>query len=355
MNAKEELEDLLEIALKQTASDLHLSVGRRPTLRIDGELIPIAQKSILTSEKVQELVFSLLLPEQKERFLKDKEIDLSYSYRDKARFRVNIFYQKGFLAAALRYIPFKIRTVEELGLPAIIHKFILPSQGFFLVVGPSGHGKSTTLAALIDEINHQRSEHIITIEDPIEYLFLQDRSIIDQREIGIDTDNFHKALKSVFRQDPDVIMVGEMRDPETISTAITAAETGHLVLSTLHTNTAAQTIDRIIDSFPGNQQAQIRIQLAGALLGIISQRLIPRISGGRIPSVEVLIANAAVRNLIRENKVHQIDLVIETSAEEGMISLNRYLADLVKRKEVSFENAEIYSLNPKELKMLLKK
>jgi len=355
MNPKTELNELFELALKQSASDIHLSVGRRPTVRIDGDLIPVSAKPILTPESSEELVLALLRPEQKEKLLQEKEIDFSYSYEDKARFRVNVYYERGFLSAALRFIPSNIRTIEELNLPTILHKFIEPNQGFFLVVGPSGHGKSTTLAAMIDEINHTRQEHIITIEDPIEYLFLQDKSIVDQREIGFDSLSFHKALRSAFRQDPDVIMVGEMRDPETISTAITAAETGHLVFSTLHTNNASQTIDRIIDSFPSSQQPQIRIQLASTLLGIASQRLIPRIEGGRVPAVELLIANSAVRNLIRENKVYQIDLVLETGAEEGMISLNRSLADLVRRGEISRENAEIYSLNPRELGNLIGK
>jgi len=236
-----------------------------------------------------------------------------------------------------------------------LHEFIRPSQGFVLITGPSSQGKSTTLAALIDEINHTKAVHIITIEDPIEYVFKDDRSIIDQRELNLDTLSFAKALKSTFRQDPDVIMVGEMRDTETIGTAITAAETGHLVLATLHTNSAAQTIHRIVDTFPGSQQAQIRAQLSGSLLGVLSQRLVPRIKGGLIPACEIMLNTPAVANLIRENKVHEIPMVIETSAEIGMISLNRYLANLVRSKEIALEIAQNYSLNPTELRSLVRR
>jgi len=350
-----ELEDLLMTVIKQNASDLHFSVARRPTLRIDGELVPLSQKPILTPDATKKLVDSLLTKEQAEKLEREREVDFSYSFKDKGRFRINVFYQRNFLGAALRLIPAEIRTVEQLRLPPIINQFTRYNQGFFLVVGPSGHGKSTTLAALVDEINHKRNDHIITIEDPIEYLFLQDRCIVDQREVGSDTLSFHRALRAVLRQDPDVIMVGELRDPETMSTAITAAETGHLVFASIHTNNASQTIDRIIDSFPSGQQNQIRTQLSATLLGVFSQRLIPRIEGGRIPVGELLIANAAVRNLIRENKSHQIDLVIETSAEEGMISLNRALVEMVKQREISLEQAELYSLNPAEMRMILQR
>ena len=340
-----ELYELLETVGKQNASDLHISVGRHPTLRIDGQLIPLVKKPVITPEHAEGLIFSLLTDEQKESFLKDKELDFSYSYKDKARFRVNVFVQRGYMSAALRFLPFKIKTIKELNLPSVLEKFIQHSQGFFLVVGPAGHGKSTTLAALIDAINHARNDHIITIEDPIEYIFTQDRCIVDQREVGFDTESFHRALRSSFRQDPNVIMVGEMRDLETISAALTAAETGHLVFTTLHTNNAAQTIDRIIDSFPAAAQNQVRTQLAATLVGIVSQRLIPGVDGGRIPATEILFTNPAVRNLIREGKTHQIDLVIETSADEGMISLNKSLADLVHKGEISLENAELYSLD----------
>ena len=355
MDYKTKLKDLLVVAAKQNASDFHLAVGKKPTLRVDGVLIGLEQEPVLTPEDTQGLVLALLTPEQKEKFLKYGDLDFSYALEDKARFRVNAYFQRGFMAAALRLIPAVIRTVEELNLPPVFQRFTSLNQGFVLVVGPAGHGKSTTLAALLDEINHSRMDHIITIEDPIEYLFVQDRSIISQREIGSDSPSFHRSLRSLLRQDPDVIMIGEMRDQESIATALTAAETGHLVFSTLHTNSAAQTIDRIIDSFPGPQQGQIRSQLAATLVGIVSQRLVPKIEGGRMPSAEVTFINSAIRNLIRENKVYQIDLVIETSIQEGMTTLNRSLAELLRRKEVTFDNAELYSPNPAELRVLLER
>jgi twitching motility protein PilT len=259
------------------------------------------------------------------------------------------------MAAAFRLIPAQIRTIDELYLPPILHDFTPLNQGFVLIVGPAGHGKSTTLAAMLDEINHKRTDHIITIEDPIEYVFSQDRCIISQREVGLDTPSFNAALRSILRQDPDVIMVGEMRDPETMATAMTAAETGHLVFSTLHTNSASQTIDRIIDSFPSNQQGQIISQLAATLIGIVSERLIPKLGGGRIPATEIMIVNPAIRNLIRERKIYQIDLVIETSIQEGMMSLNRSLANFIKQKLISLDEAERHSLNPAELRLLLER
>ncbi|MBP8994770.1 MAG: PilT/PilU family type 4a pilus ATPase [Bacteroidales bacterium] len=350
---KEKLESLLLLTAQQNASDLHFSVGRKPTLRIDGRLVPITKEEVYTKEIVEGLINALVSSERKELFLKNREIDFSYTLSDKARFRINLYFQKGNMAASFRFIPYKIKTIEELNLPPVLHDFTKYNQGFVLVVGPAGQGKSTTLAALIDEINHERTEHIITIEDPMEYIFTQDRSIIDQREVFSDTLSFHRALRSVLRQDPDVVMVGEMRDPETIQTAITAAETGHLVFSTLHTNSASQTLDRIIDSFPASQQSQIKTQLAATLVGIISQRLLPRLNGGRIPACEVMITNSAIRNLIREDKIYQIDLVIETSIQEKMISLNRSLSNLVKQSEVSLEVAQSYSLNPAELANLL--
>jgi len=350
-----ELYTLLDAVTKQNASDLHISVGRHPTLRIDGELIPLVKQPIITPQSAEGLAYALLTDEQKEQLSKEKEIDFSYSYKDRARFRVNVFYQSGHISSALRFLPAKIKTLKELNLPSVLETFTRHSQGFFLMVGHSGHGKSTTLACLIDMINHKKNDHIVTIEDPIEYIFTQDRCIIDQREVGFDTKGFHRALRSSFRQDPDVIMIGELRDLETISTALTAAETGHLVFATLHTNNAAQTIDRIIDSFPPDAQEQVKIQLAATLVGVVSQRLIPRVNGGRIPAIEVMFANSAIRNLIREGKTHQIDLVIETSADENMISLNKSLANLVRKGEISLENAELYSLNPNELRMLLGK
>lgn len=350
-----DLKSLLSAVSQENASDLHLAVSRYPTLRIDGDLVPFTPAKILTPASIKELIYSFLSGEQRETLEKEKELDFSYDFEGKSRFRVNVFYEKGFLAAALRIIPTKAKTVEELNLPSTLLEFARRSQGFVLIVGPSGHGKSTTMAAIIDYINHTRNDHIITIEDPIEYLFTSDRCIINQREVRLDTKSFSSALRSTFREDPDVIMVGEMRDAETMSIAITAAETGHLVFATLHTNNASQTIDRIIDSFPAGQQNQIRAQLAGSLLGIVSQRLIPRIDGGRVPAVEILISNPAVRNLIREGKTHQLDLVIDTGADDGMISLNKSLAGLVKSREISMENAEIYSLNSSDLRVMIQR
>ena len=352
---KQKINELLLSAAKQNASDLHIAVGRRPTFRVDGSLISQQKDPVLSPEDVQGLVLSLLTSQQKEKLLKFGDVDFAYAFEDKARFRVNAFFQRGFLAASLRLIPAKVKTIEELKLPPVLHEFTKLNQGFVLVVGPAGQGKSSTLAALLDEINHSRMEHIITIEDPIEYLFAQDRSIISQREIRNDSPTFHRALRSLLRQDPDVIMIGEMRDAESMATAMTAAETGHLVFSTLHTNSAAQTVDRIIDSFPSGQQGQVVSQLAATLVGIISQRLVPAVEGGRIPVCEIMIANSAVRNLIRERKIYQIDLVIETSLQEGMITLNRSLAELVRQKKISLENAEFHSLNPGELRLILER
>jgi twitching motility protein PilT len=355
MDYPNKLNELLLVTARQGASDLHIAVGRKPTLRVDSVLVPLEKEPILTKEDAEGLVSALLTPDQKERFSKIKQLDFSFNYEDKARFRVNVYLQRGFMAAALRLIPSQIRTIDELNLPPLLHDFSKLHQGFVLVVGPAGHGKSTTLAAVTDEINHMRTEHIITVEDPIEYLFSQDRCIISQREVGGDALSFHEALRAILRQDPDVIMIGEMRDPETIATAMTAAETGHLVFSTLHTNSASQTIDRIIDSFPPEQQGQVVSQLASTLVGIISERLVPRIGGGRMPAAEIMLTNSAIRNLIRERKIYQIDLVIETSVQEGMISLNRSLVNLLKRKEISLEAAETFSLNPAELRILLER
>ncbi len=349
-----QLKRLLEKAIFQQASDLHICAGHPPVLRLAGELTSLVKEKIISFEDSRGLAFELMNEDQRERFLKEKEIDLSYCFEGNFRFRVNIFFQKGNISCALRLIPTKIKTIEELNLPPVLHKFTKSRQGFVLITGPSSHGKSATLAAMVDEINHSRSEHIITIEDPIEYIFQSDKAIVDQREVYQDTLSFPRALKSAFRQDPDVIMVGEMRDPETMAIAITAAETGHLVFATLHTNSASQTIYRIVDSFPSQQQTQIRAQLAGSLLGVISQRLVPRIKGGLIPVLEILISTPAVANLIRENKIHEIPLIIETSAEAGMNSLNRALVNLIKAKEITLESAIDYSLDPSELKNLLR-
>jgi twitching motility protein PilT len=343
----------LEMVAQQGASDLHLTVGRPPIIRIDGKLYPISGEGNMSEQMMIDIADTVLNEEQKGRLKKERQIDFSVEIRQKARFRANIYFQKGYISAAFRMIPSKIRTLEELGLPPFLYDLTKPSQGFVLITGPCGHGKSTTLAALIDHINHTRQDHIITIEDPIEYIFEPDMCIIDQREVFQDATDFGTALRAIFREDADVVMVGEMRDIETISTAITAAETGHLIFATLHTNNAPQTIDRIVDVFPSHQQNQIRMQLAQTLLGIVSQRLANRVDGGRVPAVEYLYNNNAVANLIREGKTHQINLVIETSREQGMSSLNHSLADLVKRGIISLEEAESYSTNKDELRIIL--
>ncbi|MEK7575954.1 MAG: PilT/PilU family type 4a pilus ATPase [Patescibacteria group bacterium] len=353
MDYKKELAELVMMVVKEDASDLHITVGRHPTFRVSGSLVPLIKKPILTPQDTEGLIFAMLDENKIKELSEKRELDFSYMFENKIRFRVNAFFQRGFLSASLRLIPVKIKTFKDLNLPDILKDFADKEQGFFLAVGPIGHGKSTTLASIIDYINHNRSEHIVTIEDPVEYLFIQDKSIVDQREVRSDTNDFKTALRSMFRQDINVAMIGEMRDVETISTAVTAAETGHLVFSSLHTNNAAQSIDRIIDSFPHDQQNQIRVQLANALLGIFSQRLIPRISGGLVPAYEILINNAAVRNLIRENRTHEIDLVIETGLELGMVNLNRSLANLVRDGEITVDNAFSFSLNPKGLEGLL--
>lgn len=350
---KRELNDLIDIVVSEKGSDLHISVGTHPMVRVAGSLIPLIKKPILTDSDSDGFARALMTSKQFEEFTESHEMDFSYSHEGGIRFRGNGFIQRGSTSIALRLIPSEIRNFEQLNLPPILESFAMRPQGFFLCVGPVGQGKTTTLAAMINLINETRSEHIITIEDPIEYIFERKKSLIDQREVRVDTKDFESALNSAFRQDVDVIMVGEMRNKETIGTAVTAAETGHLVLSTLHTNNAAQTIDRIIDSFPAGQQDQIRIQLSGSLAGIFSQRLIPRISGGLVPAYELLINNSAVSNLIREKRTHEVQTVIETGLEQGMIDMNRSLAELVKRGEITVDNAFAYSINPKGLERLM--
>ncbi len=353
MSYKEKLLNLMDIIYKEGASDLHLAEDRPPILRANSTLFPVSEENDSSKEDMEGFLDELLSPDAKEFFLKNSEVDFSYSPGEKVRFRGNAYLQQGRLCIALRLIPKEIQTFEELNLPSSLEKFANMEQGFFLVVGPTGHGKSTTLASIIEYINQNRSEHIITVEDPIEYIFEPKKSIIDQREVRADTPDFHTALKSMFRQDVDVLMVGEMRESETISTAVTAAETGHLVLSTLHTNTASQTIERIIDSFSSGQQDQIRSQLAGSLAGIFSIRLIPKVSGGLIPAYELLINNSAVANLIRDKRTHEINSVIETSFEEGMITLNSSLARLVQSGDITMDSAFMHSNNSNTLKKLL--
>ena len=348
------LKKLLDEVINHEASDLDISVGHAPNIRITGQLVPLSQEKIITPQDSEGLAFAILSDIQRKRFLEEKEMDFSYQHGDKGRFRVNIFFQRGSISLALRFIPSKIRTIEELCLPPVMHDLTGRPQGLVLVTGATSQGKSTTLAALLDEINHTRAVHIITIEDPIEYTYSPARAIVDQREVDIDTLSFNNALRAVLRQNPDVIMVGEMRDLATISMTITAAETGQLVFATLHTNSASQTIHRVVDVFPSEQQAQIRFQLASSLLAVISQRLIPRIKGGFIPVCEVLICNNAVSTLIRENKIHEIPAVIETSAKEGMISSSRAMVDLVRKKEISLKSATDYATDPGEVRSLLR-
>ena len=347
------ISSLLDTVVKEGGSDLHLSVGVNPIIRVAGALVPLLQNPVLTPDDTRGILKAILPEGRWERFEEEQAVDFSYAHTDKARFRVNGYTVQGGVTLAMRLIPHETHTFANLNLPPILEVFTQRQQGFFLVVGPVGQGKSTTLAAMIDRINETRAEHIVTIEDPVEYLFDQKKSLIHQREVHIDTPDFAKALKSAFREDVNVIMVGEMRDQETISSAVTAAETGHLVLSTLHTNNAAQTIDRIIDIFPPNQQGQVRVQLAGSLAGIFSQRLVPRISGGLIPAYELLINNSAIANLIREGRTHEITTVIQTSSQEGMIDMDRSLAELVRRGEVTIEHAYARALDPKTFERYL--
>jgi len=345
---------LLLATAERGASDLHISVGRYPTLRIDGNLVLMKEEKVLTPAVCERLCLGLLTEEQAKRLKAEKSIDLRYEFQDKARFRVNIFHQRGFLSAALRLIPTKIRTLEELNLPPVLRNFAELTQGMVLFVGPSGHGKSTSLAALLDIINRERTEHIITIEDPIEYLFTQDKCIIDQRELYRDTNSFPGALRAALREDPNVVMVGEMRDLDTIATAVTVAETGHLVFSTVHTNNAAQTVDRVIDVFPAHQQNQIRHQLANILMGVVSQRLLPRIGGGRIVACEIMVVTPAVRNIIREKKTHQLPSVIQTGAGEGMIPLDKALGTLVKGGQIELAQGLMYAEDQKALQSFVR-
>lgn len=354
LRIEQKLKNLLRMAAQRGASDLHLVVGRYPTYRIDGKLYPLNQDVLLTSSATKEFCEALLDEEKRKKLEKEGQVDLSYIFEDKARFRVNAFFQQGYASVAFRLIPKEIRTLEELGVPEVLYDFTKVTQGLFLIVGPVGHGKSTTLAALINEINHNQEKHIITIEEPIEYVYEQDRSIINQREVGRDTESFQTALKAVFREDANVVLIGEMRDLDTISTAMTAAETGHLIFGTLHTNDAPQTIDRIVDVFPAHQQNQIRSQLASVLLAVVSQRLIPRVDSGRVPAVEVMIKNHAIENLIRENKSYQIGNVIETGSQEGMVAMDKSLADLVRKGEVSFDVALAYARDAKNFETLVK-
>ena len=352
MDYQKLLNDLLTKLIKEDASDLHLGVGRRPSMRINGDLVVLVNEEMLTDVTMLGVLKVLLSTDKLERFLKVKEMDFSYTFAGVTHLRGNAFVQRGCMCLALRLIP-KAKTFTELNLPPILASLTQRKQGFFLVVGPVGQGKSTTLSTMVNTINNERADHIVTIEDPIEFIYEPNKSIIDQREVGTDTEDFVSALYATPREDVNVILIGEMRNPETMAAAVTAAETGHLVFSTLHTNNAAQTIDRIIDSFPVGQQDQIRLQLASSLLGVFSQRLVPRIAGGRVPAYELLINNTAVANVIREKRTHEINTIIETSSKDGMIDMNRSLMELVQRGEISIENAYQYSINPKGLERMI--
>jgi twitching motility protein PilT len=354
-DAEQKIKSFLRITAQQGASDLHLSVGRYPTLRIDGKLRPLIEEEILTPAATKEIADFFLNEEKNAKLLKMGHVDFSYNFEDKARFRTNIFFQQSYLSIAMRLIPQNIRSLAELNMPDALYDFTKYTQGLVLIVGPIGHGKSTTMAAIINEINKTQEKHIITVEDPIEYVYQQDKCIIDQREVFQDTESFQTALKAIFREDANVVSVGEMRDLETISTVMTAAETGHLIFGTLHTNDAAQTVDRIIDVFPSHQQNQIRFQLASVLLGVISQRLVPKIDGGRIPAVEIMMKTHAVENLIRENKTYQIGTTIETGAEMGMVSMDSSLADLVRKGLISPEMALSFARDANNFQILLKR
>jgi twitching motility protein PilT len=349
----DQLKRFMEIVRNEGASDLHLSIGRYPSVRLDGRLTSLAGETVIIPEDTFEYMSSLLSEDQKKIFLIDKQIDLAYSLDRDTRFRVNIFMQRGGVGIAMRHIPREIPTLESLNLPLTLKEFALRQQGFFLVVGPVGQGKTTTLASMIQIINTEREEHILTIEDPIEHLHFQDKSIIDQREIGIDARDFASALHAAFRQDVNVIMVGEMRDVDTMSAAVTAAETGHLVFSTLHTNDAVQTINRIVDSFPAGQQNQIRSQISSSLSGIFSQRLVPKIGGGVIPAYELLINNTAISNLIRENRIHEIPSIIQTNRDAGMISMEYCLADLVRSQQITVDTGLAFTQYPDILSRLI--
>ncbi len=348
----DDLDTLFDLIIKEGASDLHISEERVPYLRISRQLVPLSKYKIFTKDMMEKILNKILSDSKLKSFNMNQSSDFAYSYKQE-RFRAHAFIDRQKLCITFRHVPKNIPSLSELGLPDVLANFARLKAGFFLVVGPTGHGKSTTLASMVQLINSERLENIMTIEDPIEHIFIPQKSVIHQREVGIDTPSFGHALHDSFRADMNVIMVGEMRDADTILTAVSAAETGHLVFSTLHTNNAAQTVDRIIDSFESSQQNQVRTQLAASLSGIFSQRLVPKISGGLVPVYELLINNSAISNLIRDNRTHEINMVIETSSNEGMIDFNRCLVEKVNAGQINIEDAYLYSTNPRSLEKML--
>ena len=354
MQEQPKIEVLLEEVLRRKASDLHIQVGMPPMLRVDGALLPVAGSPAITEEAIEALIFSVLDEEQKQILIKDKEFDFSFAFGDLGRFRANVFHERGNLAIALRLIPNEILTIEQLGLPSVVNNFANYPRGFVLVTGPTGSGKSTTLAAMIHKINQEQARHIITVEDPIEYTHKSLKSIVVQREVHYDTFSFSGALRSALREDPDVVLIGEMRDLETIASAITIAETGHLVFATLHTNSASQSVDRMIDVFPPHQQQQVRSELSNILMAICSQTLIPVIGGGRIAAAEILIVTPAVRNIIREGKSHQLEAVIQTGGEFGMQSMDNTLVGLIKAGTITYDEARTHAVDLNELDRLMR-
>ena len=348
------IENLLEICVQAKASDLHIQVGLPPMLRIDGTLRPIPNMPVVTQADAEKMIFSTLDSEQQQILAKDKEFDYSFAFGSIGRFRVNAFQEMGNLAAAMRLIPDKILSCQELGLPAIVEKFTEFPRGLVLVTGPTGSGKSTTLAALLEKINQEKPVHILTIEDPIEFTYKSKKALVAQREVHYDTYSFSRALKSALREDPDVVLIGEMRDLETIQAAITVAETGHLVFATLHTNSAAQSIDRMVDVFPAHQQQQVRMQLSSVLQAVCAQRLVPAIGGGRVAAAEIMITNPAIKSLIREGKTHQLDTAIQTGVSQGMQTMDRTLVKMVQTGVISYDDARDFAVDMTEFERLVR-
>jgi twitching motility protein PilT len=348
------IQQLLSYVIEHSASDLHLIPGYTPQVRIDGVLVPVAGEKSLGPQGAETLLYGVMSEEQKQMFAVNKELDFSFSFGDNARYRVNAYFQKGVVAGSFRLILSNIPPIDDLGLPKICHDFAKLKQGFVLITGPTGQGKSTTIASILEEINKTREVHIVTIEDPIEFVYVPAKAMISQREVHNDTHSWEVALRSILREDPDVVLIGEMRDFETIAAALTIAETGHLVFATLHTNSAAQTIDRIVDVFPENQQPQVRLQLSANLEAVLSQRLVPRVSGGRAVATEIMVGTPAVRTSVRDGRTHMIDNIIQTSSEYGMKTLEASLADMVNKGVITLETAQAYATRPEEIRRYIR-